>query len=76
MKRFIAILTASGALAAGGAALAPVAFADPTNGHANCTADVSTFFGPGFIGSVASSSAGVPGPNSVGLHSSTDCGDR
>ena len=73
MKRFVAILTASGALAAAGAALAPVAFADPYNPHASCVGALSTFFGSGFIGTDASQTAGLPGPDDLGVVGRTDC---
>lgn len=73
MKRFAAILAASGALAAAGAALAPVAFAGPDNPHANCTAVEASNFGD------ISSFATLPHPGSpdyVAGASSTDCGTR
>ena len=65
MKRFVAILAVSGALATTGAALAPVAFAEPNNPNANCVGDAASglggqliafgaHLGPGFIGQVAS----------------------
>jgi len=65
MKRFVAILAASGALATTGAALAPVAFAEPNNPNANCIGDAASglggrliafgaHLGPGFIAQVAS----------------------
>lgn len=72
MKRFIAIVVASGALAGAGAALAPVAFADP-NANANCTAQEQAANGDiSFFAQLPH-----PGePSIVGQASSSDCGQR
>lgn len=76
MKRFVAILAASGALAVAGAALAPVAFADPANGNANCVGDVASGTQGQLIREAAVGSASAPGPDFLGLAGSTDCGTR
>ena len=73
MKRFIAILATSGALTAAGVALAPVAFADP-NPNANCTGIEAGSNQGGAVSDVAQGSAGLPGPNLVGVFSRTNCG--
>jgi hypothetical protein len=75
MKRFIAILATSGALAAAGAALAPAAFADP-NPNATCTGEVASATHGQLVADAAQGSAGLPGPKFVGLASSSDCGQR
>jgi len=75
MKRFVAILTASGALAAAGAALAPVAFADPytvihmpvVSAHCVPSSDQA------LSETDASQTAGLPGSDDLGLVGRTDC---
>lgn len=75
MKRLVAILVTSGALATAGAALAPVAFADPANPDANCVGHAASTIG----GDEVAFEAQIPHSgylDMVGLSASTNCFSR